>query len=464
MMSRRRLRTLRLFVLLALGLAGAYAGACRSSGVQSTMVPDAFADLHRRVAVRLERFLIRDPALGDHFALRADGFALYASAADKAAHRPECLLYWEEWEAFARLVASLPAEEALQVYFDKRRDRLPPDLLHRLPPPSAPFQPGLDSDHPLRGLRVALDPGHLGGSMAMAVLEKRAVQMHPDPTAGLEDGIAFNEGNLTLATATVLAEKLRAAGATVLLTRERPGHGAFGMTYEAWKARHFESALDEHARAFQLDEEARRWWREEADEETIFARLYGPADRRERARRINAFQPHLTLILHFNVEESNWPEGRRFAPPVPHNFNLAFIPGAYVAGELSTVERRFELLARLVSDELERSLAFSAQVVAALVRHTGAPALDRPRGQRYLLHASMATEVPGVWARNLTLTRKVRGALSYGESLFQDSIQEVAALNRKDVHIAGIDTSPRVLDIAAAYYEAIVAYALGNGD
>lgn len=62
--------------------------------------------------------------------------------------------------------------------------------------------PAIDPAHPLRGLRIVLDPGH--------------------PPAGTIGPTGLTEAEANLAVALATAERLRAAGATVFLTRDGP--------------------------------------------------------------------------------------------------------------------------------------------------------------------------------------------------------------------------------------------------
>jgi N-acetylmuramoyl-L-alanine amidase len=69
--------------------------------------------------------------------------------------------------------------------------------------------PSAKSDKPLAGLRIALDPGHLGGKWAK--MEERWFQVG--------DTKPVTEGDLTLRVAKLLAPKLRLLGAKVLFVR-----------------------------------------------------------------------------------------------------------------------------------------------------------------------------------------------------------------------------------------------------
>ncbi|MEY2602004.1 MAG: hypothetical protein QOJ36_1323 [Verrucomicrobiota bacterium] len=69
--------------------------------------------------------------------------------------------------------------------------------------------PPAKPDKPLAGLRIALDPGHLGGKWAK--MEERWFQV--------DDTKPVTEGDLTLRVSRMLASRLRKLGATVLFVR-----------------------------------------------------------------------------------------------------------------------------------------------------------------------------------------------------------------------------------------------------
>ena len=73
---------------------------------------------------------------------------------------------------------------------------------------------------PLEGFRLAIDPGHVGGDLAL--LEERFV---PDPHNS--SCLLFDEGTLTVATAHLIAQKMQSLGATVMLTKQKPGESVY---------------------------------------------------------------------------------------------------------------------------------------------------------------------------------------------------------------------------------------------
>jgi len=102
--------------------------------------------------------------------------------------------------------------------------------------------PSFENPHtPLKGLRVAIDPGHMGGKFAR--LEEKYVHMLPSEEKGIDQEIEFNEGELALLTAKKLAQKLKSLGAKVLLTKTNAGAPVIKKSYEGWLEEDFDSAV-----------------------------------------------------------------------------------------------------------------------------------------------------------------------------------------------------------------------------
>jgi N-acetylmuramoyl-L-alanine amidase len=166
------------------------------------------------LAQRLD-LMVKDDTLRAQLSVAADHVAIYASAADKAVDRPEHRV------AFADIPAFVAAAKAKS---------------HTQPIPSAEKwpHPRPDNPQPLKGYRIALDPGHVGGTMEFGELEWKFVRIARNPARGIPEDIAFNEGNLALGTALLLDSMFRAAGAEVLLTRTGEGITAFGYDFDTW--------------------------------------------------------------------------------------------------------------------------------------------------------------------------------------------------------------------------------------
>ena len=138
-----------------------------------------------------------------------------------------------------------------------------------------------DSGKPLAGVKIAIDPGHIGGKWAK--MEERWFQIgNSKPVV---------EGDMTLRVAKLLKPRLEALGAQVTLTRS----GSEPIT----------SRRPDALRKLALES-----LREKGDKATSFAitkeseRLfYRTAEIRRRAVLVNdSIKPDLVLALHFNAE------------------------------------------------------------------------------------------------------------------------------------------------------------------
>jgi N-acetylmuramoyl-L-alanine amidase len=306
-------------------------------------------------------------------------------------------------------------------------------------PTPEPFQfiPNRHSELPLQGLKVAMDPGHFGG--ALAKVEARYIDMEPSLKINSREDIQFNEGTLTLLTAKRLRELLEAQGVVVFLTKEALGEGG-GVSYKKWREGEFD-----HLKSM--------------SESQIFRKGYVPYDLKIRAEKINNFDPHLTLIIHFNAGAGNNPNTDQNLG-TENNYNMAFVPGSFMDDELETSENRFEFLRLLVTPDLEASIALSEFAVQSFQKHLGVPtvsAIEEIPNKNYLEKNCILLS-PGVYARNLTLTRLIHSPLCYGETLCQDNYEECQRLVLQDIVIDGIKTSSRIEQVAQSYFHTILNY------
>ncbi|RZS80030.1 N-acetylmuramoyl-L-alanine amidase [Motilibacter rhizosphaerae] len=88
---------------------------------------------------------------------------------------------------------------------------------------AAPAAPAQAAARPLAGIRVVLDPGHDGGNASHPSVINRPVDAggfrKPCNTTGTSTNHGYAEHAFTFAVARTLAARLRALGATVVLTR-----------------------------------------------------------------------------------------------------------------------------------------------------------------------------------------------------------------------------------------------------
>lgn len=285
----------------------------------------------------------------------------------------------------------------------------------------------------LKGARIAIDPGHFGG--AFAELEERFIKIPPSKSKNGQE-IYFAEGDLTYLTAVELKRLLEAEKAVVFITREGVGKGAIKEEFSVWRKKH------PHLQTESLSK--------------LFRMYYNIEDLRTRAQKINDFSPDITLIIHYNMHlDDTGQEGNELL--TLSNYNLAFIPGAFAHGELKSKEDRYEFLRLLLGDTAEKSLELSQCIVEEFVRYLNVPLISQRDKVSYIEKACLF-QAPGVYSRNLALTRLIHSPLCYGETLIQNNQDEAYKLAFFDGCELESPCSHRIQQVAQAYFEGIKKY------
>ncbi len=267
------------------------------------------------------------------------------------------------------------------------------------PLPSLPkiFEFKSSTLEPLKGLRIAIDPGHLGGSWAR--MEERWFQLH---------GFApIAEGDLTLKVAKILKEKLIQKGAEATLVRS----GAQPLTHDrpetlkkvALKHLEFLYRTGLHPEIqWPLSMQSAAVSRES---EILF---YRTSEIRARARYINqTTHPDLVLCLHFNAE--NWGDPTHPVFASQNHFHL-ILNGNYTDEELEYEDIRFEMFKRLLSGYSTVEKKWASPVASRFAKETGLPSPLYAGA-----HARRSPENSFVWMRNLLANRLYEAPVLYFE-------------------------------------------------
>lgn len=245
------------------------------------------------------------------------------------------------------------------------------------------------TERPLKGVRVAIDPGHLGGDWAK--MEGRFFQMGRTRPV--------REGDLTLAVAKKLKPQLEKLGAEVQLlrtstqpvTRERP-----------------KTLRDEAVAELKGSPTPERI---QTQSELFFYRI---SEIRERARQVNQrWKPDLVLCLHFNAEDWGEPEHPQLQP---RNHLHALINGSYGSKELEWDDVRSEMLAQLFERTTSEALPLTEAVVGALAEETGLPPFTY-----FSSNARRVGSTAYVYARNLLANRLYRAPVVFLEPYVMNS-------------------------------------------
>ncbi|MBC2607303.1 N-acetylmuramoyl-L-alanine amidase [Pelagicoccus albus] len=222
----------------------------------------------------------------------------------------------------------------------------------------------------LKGLRIAIDPGHIGG--IWGVVEERSFS--------IGDGPVVREGDLTLQTAKRLEVALRELGAEVFLTRES------AQPVTELRAEDFTvAALLKLGSEEGMDKLANRYF-------------YRTAEIRARSKEIEEWGgADLAVALHINASGFEDPDN-----PSLHEKNDAhvLIHGCYLDGELADPDQRIEMLLRLLKGYHVVEEKVGAEMVRTMRESTGLPAYDYPRG-----NAAPLDDEKYLWSRNLLANR-----------------------------------------------------------
>ncbi|MFL5752524.1 MAG: N-acetylmuramoyl-L-alanine amidase [Bacteroidia bacterium] len=384
-----------------------------------------------------------------------EGVELFKDAASGKAGKAEIFISWNEVELFRELLKTQPGDTVEALLRKKGTSKWGPQLLKPyLPAKTVPAVLPADplTAMPLRGLKIAIDPGHIAGNMDMARIEQKYIHFCKDSFPSLlQDSIDIAEGTLTFQTSCILKKMLEEQAAVVMLTRNE-NSTAFGVNYGEWLKTRKKTVLDS-LKAIGEIAPARYKQLMKLDEKKFFWEFFKDAELAQRIRKINTFQPDLTIIVHYNVDEKN----KDWTRPSKVNYTMAFIGGAMTRDSFGKMRGKVAFLRLLLSDDLSESERLAALTVEQFNKQLGV-SIAKQNDADYLRDNCISSPSPGVFCRNLALCRMVNSPLVYGECLFQDNLEEMYTLCRQDKTYYGIVSNERVYKVAASYFEAIKQY------
>jgi N-acetylmuramoyl-L-alanine amidase len=389
------------------------------------------------VEKKIRDYIQHDRELEQYYEITHDAFYLFASPENKKNKKPEFILYF---------------------------------CTNQQKPRSCSFVPRCGSTKPFDGLRVALDPGHLGGIMAH--IEERFIDMVlPNKN---NEHVKFDEGTLATLTAQVLKNYLTQAGAAVLMTRETPGQAVCPLSFDQWCKQNVgfinDNWLDQKnqqlalhylmtspmppvytaelkTRLSSINKNNSLEHKAQLIKQALFRLCYNQLDLNARAEKINAFEPHITIIIHYNANGGS-------SDISPFNYTLAFIPGSFLNKELSSQSARYEFVRFLVSNDIEESLRLSKIIMKNMETTLQIPLMNKKTYQE-----NIAKHIDnGIYSRNLFLTRLIHSPLCYGETLIQNNQDEALRLVKTDAVFDGKAISSRIIQVAQAYFQGICEY------
>lgn len=392
---------------------------------------------------KVQRFLDKEKGLSAYYSIDREGIRTYASMNDKLSRKSEFFIGWPDLPKYKEVFDQCPSNTAFEIY---KKGLFETGDLCRLA--NAP-QNTLKGDKKMSGLKIAIDPGHIANNFETGDLEKKHIKFKKEITRNLVDSVEIAEGMLTYATAVLLKEKLEAEGAEIMLTRPN-GTSAFGKTYAQWKKEDLKKAVDSLYKIGELKAPQKNYFLSaKAQDRDIFRVIFRDLELAKRAELINNYKPDITVIIHFNVDETN----AEWINPTKKDFNMTFVGGAFMKSDLSNPEKRFEFLRLLITNDLENSISLSTSMINSFEKILEVPTAGE-QDAKYIAQSCLSTGKKGVYCRNLQLTRYVHSPLVYGETLYQDNIKESQLLNKE----SDKTKNERIKQVAEAYYSGILSY------
>jgi N-acetylmuramoyl-L-alanine amidase len=252
------------------------------------------------------------------------------------------------------------------------------------------------SEKPLEGLRICLDPGHIGGDYAK--LEERFFKIDEAPSV--------EEAKLNLMTCKILEKELQKQGAEIVWTKQ-------------------DEEPVTQLRPSQLREEALKWIFDLGVakflpiEEEVSKRadmlFYRTAEIRSRADRIRNLKPDLTICLHYNAGE--WGPDPLHPTLVEKSRLVIFVTGVFMASELKYDDQKYDLLSQLLEQNEEIELKLSSKMANRMKESLQmAPELYK----NWSAVVPIKNE-PYIYARNLAANRWFEGPTVFVEGPYMNA-------------------------------------------
>jgi N-acetylmuramoyl-L-alanine amidase len=267
---------------------------------------------------------------------------------------------------------------------------------------------------PLSGLRIALDPGHIGG--AWSRMEERYFLVDR------ERDWPVQEGAINLYVARLLRERLSAAGAEVVMVKDDLEPMTSVRSDELMKDAGPLPPPD--PRFSNLPELFVESSRRDAQRKSVERQFYRVAEIAARADRINnEIKPDVTLCVHFNAtgygdEKTLYDE----------NGLVFFVTGNFQAGEIVSDEQKYFLLNKLLERSHEVELPLAHSIADAFAKATGLQPSYR--------NSTEAMKQIGtnryVFARNLSASRQFNGPVIFLEPYFMNNRTVYARIQQGD--------------------------------
>lgn len=323
------------------------------------------------------------------------------------------------YDPFGVLPAYMDINDSRVIIYPSTTERREPQFVLQFAPPNQPKSPTRwfrtpaeiraethPPDKPLSGLRVAIDPGHIGGPWAQ--MEERSTRY--------KGSAPVQEGDLNLITGRILKKELTNLGATVFVVRDstdpvtpyRPND----MLEEARELLVAHSSHSTALKALPPDKQNLLFGSRLMNlAEFLFYRC---SEIKERGNRIrNNFVPDITVTLYIDATPGS---GRGHLTSA--NANIFFVGGSYTKSEMADPEMQRRCVYKILEGGSDIESEVAGDISSAFTAKTGLGPV------RYGDSATTRAVIPGnpyVVARNLAANREYDGPVVCTEPYFMNN-------------------------------------------
>jgi N-acetylmuramoyl-L-alanine amidase len=323
------------------------------------------------------------------------------------------------YDPFSVFPAYLDINDSRVVIYPSPTDRRVPRFVLAFAPPGQPRAPmrwfrtpaevrtlSHPLDKPLNGLRVAIDPGHIGGPWAQ--MEERSTRY--------KGSAPIQEGDLNLITARLLRQELTNMGASVFVVRDSTEPVTpYRPTDMIEDARELLLAHSTHAtnlRALPPDKLNLLFGQRLMElSEFLFYRCSEIIERGNRIR--NNFVPDITITLYIDATPGS---GRGHI--TSGNANIFFVGGSYTKTEMADPEMQRRCVYKMLEGGSDIEAEVATDIASVFTQRTGLGPVKY--GDSSTTRAVIPNN-PYVVARNLAANREYDGPVVCTEPYFMNN-------------------------------------------
>ncbi len=323
------------------------------------------------------------------------------------------------YDPFSAFSPYLDINDSRVVVYPSPQERQVPQFVLHFAPPNQPRPPlrwfrtpaeirtmSHPLDKPLNGVRVAIDPGHIGGPWAQ--MEERSTRYH--------GSAPVQEGDLNLITGRLLKQELTAMGASVFVVRDSTEPVTpYRPDDMIEQARELLIAHSKHAtnlRALPPDKLNLLFGQRLMElSDFLFYRCSEIVERGNRIR--NNFVPDITITLYIDATPGSG-RGRLTSG----NANIFFVGGSYTRTEMQDPEMQRRCVYKMVEGSSDIESEVAADIAGVFKQRTGLGPVE------YGDSSTTRAVIPGnsyVVARNLAANREYDGPVVCTEPYFMNN-------------------------------------------